>query len=199
MIDEIQARFKALALSSEINDGKAIEDDKLELRQLNTKTDNLERNSTIHLPITFEDDLECLLEEMSASLEHERAGFVIEIKKVILQADVLAYRSLNKMSHVIGSKDTNFAALIGKDCSLLRGWKLKSNGQKRGSKTTLSKIEIGGSCSTIMSEVQTILASSLHRSSIQWKQAKYPIFASTTMCTHNSSSGDWMRCSRSRN
>ena len=131
-IGAIQARFKALAISSKINNGQASENDREELCKLNTKAEKLEKYSAVHLTNTFESDLRCSLEEMSASLEHESGGYVSEIRKAILQADyVIAYRSLNKMNHIICSKDTNFAALIGKDCLLLRGWKLKSNGRKK--------------------------------------------------------------------
>lgn len=97
-INAVQNRFKAISVSSKINSG------------------------TIH----FYEEPYTKLEELSTYKEYEDGGYVNEIVKAVLQADsVLAYRKTNNMTHVICLTDTDFAALIGKDTLLLRGWKLK--------------------------------------------------------------------------
>ena len=101
----------------------------------------------------------------------------------MLQADsVLAYRKINKMTRVICSKDTDFAALIGKDALLLRGWKLMISGRKKDNAMTMSDIEIGGACNSIVNEVKRILASAPHSLVVKWTEAKYPIFAHHIPC-----------------
>ena len=77
---------------------------------------------------------------------------------------------------------TDFAALIGKDTLLLRGWKLKISGRKKDNAMTMSDIEIGGACNNKFNEVKRILASAPHSSVVKWTEAKYPIFAHHLPC-----------------
>ena len=75
----------------------------------------------------------------------------VMFEKAMLQADsVFAYRKINNTSHLIGSTDKYFAALIGKDCVLLHSWKLKSEGRRKDSQMSLPEIDIGGSCNGLM-------------------------------------------------
>jgi hypothetical protein len=153
-----------------------------ELTALNKSVTSLERkNKRNHrLPSSFAKDLKEELEMRGAHDENDNYGKVEKVRVGFFQADALiAKRAVEKKSHLIVSRDSDFFLLVGQQCLTIRSFTLKK-GRGRQSKNIemmkLTDIEIAVSNSKMKDMLLESLDSKA-RDSVKVSDAKYPLFA----------------------
>ena len=168
-MNRMYCRLKALELNAKSDNGDMNIEDRSNLDLYMKEASSLEKKvqRSLVLPTDFGQRLSDKLMMINACLANENGGFVQEhILKAKFQADsVIARRAIEKQNDFILSEDTDFAALLGPDCILIKniqykkGQSSKTRGRKKksagGNAThtrcpTSFEVSIVGPCNTQM-------------------------------------------------
>jgi hypothetical protein len=189
-INKLFCRLKAIEF-----DKKTDEDSITAFDSFNREAKRLEKKSSrsITFPSDFGDRLSERLMMINACSLNENGGIVNErVIKAKFQADsLIAKRSVDSKSNFILADDSDFAALLGKKCILIKNIKQTygtDKGRGRRSKrkenesselhdSTLFSVDMVGSCNERMQELKTRLdETGIHRDGYKWNKAETPIF-----------------------
>jgi hypothetical protein len=189
-INKLFCRLKAIEL-----DKKTDKDSIIAFNSFNSEAKRLEKKNSrfVTFPSDFSDRLSERLMMINACSLNENGGIVNEqVIKAKFQADsLIAKRSVDSKSNFILADDSDFAALLGKKCILIKNIKQiygTDKGRGRRSKwkenesselhdSTLFSVDMVGSCNERMQELKTRLdENSIYHNDQQWNKAETPIF-----------------------
>ena len=207
-INRLYCRFKALELgsnnmnkrSSNINEEDATFDTmKRDFDLFSSESKSLENKCkrTLSIPKDFGTQISERLMMINACNTNENGGVVKE--KVLVagfQADsLIARRAMQNDNDFILAEDSDFAALLGEKCILIKNVKEKPGRTKRGRKkkrdnaemllqdSTFFNVDLVGACNNKMKELKNILENNDRdggRGKIKWEEASYPLFHYTS-------------------
>ena len=134
------ARLQLLATTQQLRDNNNLNDQqKQELQnrqtELNKLVSSLENKSNENaLPPSFAIDLQIELELRGAHETNDNMGRVEQVKVGLFQADpLIAKRARQNKSDIIMASDTDFFVTVGRQCLLLKDYKLtRARGRQRG-------------------------------------------------------------------
>jgi hypothetical protein len=163
----------------------------------NSESKRLEKKTSRFVSFSddFGDQLSNRLMMIDACSINENGGFVNEkVIKARFQADsLIAKRSFENKSNFILADDSDFAALLGDRCILIKNIKQLSGLEKRRGRhsksnkqqseihdSTLFNVDMVGPCNNQMEKLKVRLDKSkvigIHRDGIVWNKAETPIF-----------------------
>ena len=133
--------------------------------------DKQQQSSSINVGNEFFFDIKKAIEELPKNSFGNRNG-TIEVVQALYQADsVMAYRSINNMSTIIFSSDSDLAALTG-NCIGIKSFKFDDKIKVKNER--LCNFVIYTPSSDVLQNIKISIC--LESSSTRIKQSKYPIF-----------------------